>query len=107
MYSTFNIDINDLNVIEFYPYPSVVLYTLGMYDDIWSPGTGDKKVKILFEKVLEKANKEHSTNFLDNKIAFKFKHIPTKTMLYVGYKDGIYRLGLSVKQEYNKKVILK
>ena len=49
MYSTFNLQIDELKVTEFYPYPSVVLYTLGMYDEMWSPGSGDKKIKNLFE----------------------------------------------------------
>ena len=106
MYRTFNLDINDLKVTEFYPYPSVVLYSLGMYDDVWSPGAGDKKVKVLFEKVLEKANKEHNASFLDNKIAFKVVHVPTGCQFYIGCKDGIYRFGFGVKQEYDRKIIL-
>ena len=106
MYRTFNLNINDLKVIEFYPYPSVVLYTIGMYDDVWTSGTGDKKVMKLFNDVLEKANKEHNTNFLDNKIAFKVIHIPTGSQFYIGYKDGIYRFGFGVKQEYDRKIIL-
>lgn len=106
MYRTFNLDINDLKVTEFYPYPSVVLYQIGMYDDIWSPGNGDKKVKALFEKVLEKANKEHNASFMDNKIAFKVIHVPTSSQFYIGVKDGIYRFGFGVKQEDGRKIIL-
>jgi len=106
MYSTFNLQIDELKVTEFYPYPSVVLYTLGMYDEIWSPGTGDKKIKNLFDKVLEKANKDHNANFMDNKIAFKVIHVPTGCQFYIGYKDGIYRFGFDVKQEYDRKIIL-
>lgn len=106
MYSTFNLQIDELKVTEFYPYPSVVLYTLGMYDEMWSPGTGDKKIKNLFDKVLEKANKDHNANFMDNKIAFKVVHVPTGCQFYIGYKDGIYRFGFGIKQEYNHKIIL-
>lgn len=106
MYRTFNLQIDDLKVVEFYPYPSVILYQIGMYDEIWNPGCGDKNVKHLFEKVLEKANTSHNTNFLDNKIAFKVIHEPTGCQFYIGVKDGIYRFGFGVKQEYDRKIIL-
>ena len=106
MYSTFNLQIDDLKVVEFYPYPSVILYQIGMFDEIWNPGHGDKNVKRLFEKVLEKANNAHHTNFLDNKIAFKVIHEPTGCQFYIGVKDGIYRFGFGVKQEYDRKIIL-
>jgi hypothetical protein len=56
--------------------------------------------------VLGKANDEHNTNFMDNKIAFKVVHIPTGTQFYIGLKDGIYRFGFGVKQESNRKIIL-
>lgn len=106
MYRTFNLQIDDLRVVEFYPYPSVILYQIGMYDEVWNPGCGDKNVKRLFEKILEKANKEHNANFLDNKIAFKVIHEPTGGQFYIGIKDGIYRFGFGVKQEYDRKIIL-
>lgn len=98
--------IEDIDVVELYPYPSVVLYVISKYDDAWSVGNGDEKVKKLFETVLDKANKEHNNNFMDNKIAFKFIHKPTNTTMFIGYKDGIYRLGLGVKQQYDSKIIL-
>ena len=106
MYNTFNLQIDDLKVVEFYPYPSVILYQIGMYDEVWNPGCGDKNIKRLFEKVLEKANTSHNANFLDNKIAFKVIHEPTGCQFYIGVKDGIYRFGFGVKQEYDRKIIL-
>ena len=55
---------------------------------------------------LEKANKEHNASFMDNKIAFKVVHVPTGCQFYIGCKDGVYRFGFGVKQEYDRKIIL-
>ena len=43
---------------------------------------------------------------MDNKIAFKVVHVPTGCQFYIGCKDGVYRFGFGVKQEYDRKIIL-
>ena len=44
-------------------------------------------------------------HLMDNKIAFKVLYVPTNTILYIGYKDNTWSVGLSVSQEYNKEII--
>lgn len=99
-------NLKDVEILEFYPYPSHVSIEIAEYDEFINK-RGDHHVKELFEAILSKANKEYNRNFLDNKIAFKIRHVPTNTTLFVGMKDSVYRVGLKVENENDWKVVLK
>lgn len=89
---------SDFEITEFFPYPSVILYDIASYDDIWNKGKGDPWVKDFFEHILNMAEMVHNTKFMDNKIAFHIVHkkVPGSS-LYVGYINGIYKIGLSAR----------
>lgn len=91
----------DLEVLSFYPYPSCILCDIAEYDEMWNEGTGDKHCKSLFNTICKMAEAKYGCQLMDNKIAFKFRHIPSDTILYIGYKDGIYKVGLKVFNESN------
>lgn len=93
---------SDFNIVEFFPYPSIVLYPISIYDDMWHKGKGDPWVKDFFERILNMAEVMYDQKFMDNKIAFHITHknVPNSS-LYVGYKDGIYRIGLLAKNMDN------
>lgn len=100
-------NISNINIIGFYSYPSTIQYRLSEYNELKEPATGDEKVKRLFELVLKEASNKLNKNLMDNKVAFKIEHIPTNTILYVGYKDNIYALGLNVYKEYGTMIEIK
>lgn len=93
---------SDFNIVEFFPYPSVVIYEISSYDDMQHKGKGDPWIKDFFDEVVNMAEMTYERKFMDNKIAFRITHkkLPDSS-LYVGYKDGIYRIGLSVKNSNN------
>lgn len=94
--------IDDFKIIEFYPYPSFVQYEITSWNE-WEK-RGDMNAKKLFEVILEKAEELTGYILKDNKIAFKVIHKPTGTTLYIGYKDGIYKIGMGVWSEVPSKV---
>ena len=95
---------DNFEVLAFYPYPSVVLYSLSEYTEIFGKKNGDRHVKQLFDGILKKAEAMKGKRLIDNKIAFKVLYVPTNTILYIGYKDNTWSVGLSVNQEYNKEI---
>ena len=97
---------SDFNVVEFFPYPSIILYSISSYDVMWNPGKGDPWVKDFFDHIVNMAEVMYDQKFMDNKIAFHIVHkkVPGSS-LYVGYKDGIYRIGLLAKNMDNIPVI--
>jgi len=97
---------SELEVLKFYPYPSHVRYDIAEYDELWHENTGDRHVKQLFELVRDMAEIKHNRRFMDNKVAFKFRHIASDTILYVGYKDGIYKVGLNAYNDFNREIDL-
>mgnify|MGYP003309981564 CR=1 FL=1 len=98
----------DFEVKEFYMYPTSVLHRIVEFDNGFHENSPNnvEDVKDFFEEILNVANKKLNKNLMDNKIAFKVVHIPTGTLFYIGLKDGIYRFGFGVKQEYDRKIIL-
>lgn len=95
---------DNFEVLAFYPYPSVVLYSLSAYTEIFGKKNGDRRVKQLFDGILKKAEVMKGKHLMDNKIAFKVRYVTTDTILYIGYKDNTWSVGLSVYQEYNKEI---
>lgn len=95
---------DNFEVIAFYPYPSVVLYRMSEYTELFGKKDGDRHVKQLFDGILKKAEAMKGKHLMDNKIAFKVRYVPTDTILYIGYKDNTWSVGLSVNQEYNKEI---
>ena len=94
---TFNYD--KFEVLSYHAYPTTVLYELNSYTELFGRATGDKHVQILFENVLKDMDAKHNKYLRDNKVAFKLRHVPTGTILYVGYKDNTYRVGLDITKE--------
>ena len=99
----FNAD--NFDILEFYPYPSSVQYRIAECNCLFDNFKGDIKVKNIFDNILAKANKMTGRDLMDNKISFKVRHIPTDTILYIGFKDNIYAIGLKVWQEFNEKYV--
>ena len=88
---------DSFDVLEFYPYPSYVQNILTEYNE-WDR-CGEKSVKRFFESVLNTTNIAVGHNLMDNKIAMKIRHRSTGTILYTGYKDNRYIIGLSLMTE--------
>ena len=93
-------------VLAFYPYPSVVLYRLSEYTELFGKKNSNRHVKQLFDGILKKAETMKGKHLMDNKIAFKVLYVPTNTIIYIGYKDNTWSVGLSVNQKYNKEITL-
>lgn len=89
---------NDFDILKFYSYPCSVVDRLIEYSEDGVHGnTGERQVKKFFEDCLkETENKSGRKHLMDNKIAMKIYHKPSKTTLYVGYKDNIWSIGLSM-----------
>lgn len=92
-------------VLTFYPYLSVVLHRLSEYTELFGKKDGDPHVKQLFDGILKKAEAMTGKHLMDNKIAFKVRYVPTDTILYIGYKENTWSVGLSVHHEYNKEIV--
>ena len=100
---------DNFEVLAFYPYPSVVLHRMSEYTELFGQKCGkcgDRHVKQMFDGILKKAEAMKGKRLMDNKIAFKVLYVPTNTILYIGYKDNTWSVGLSVNQEYNKEITL-
>lgn len=104
----FNAD--KFDVEAYLPYPSVVHNRLNEYDDFYSK-RGDRHVKQFFEQLREKVKNEQGKDYFDNKVAYRIRHKETGTVLWVGYKDNIWSIGLTAMNmdnpdriiEFNKK----
>ena len=97
---------DNFEVLAFYPYPSVVLHRMSEYTELFGQKGGDRHVKQMFDGILKKAEAMKGKRLMDNKITFKVLYVPTNTILYIGYKDNTWSVGLSVNQEYNKEITL-
>ena len=97
---------DNFKVLAFYPYPSVVLYRLSEYTELFGKKDRNRHVKQMFDGILKKAEAMKGKRLMDNKIAFKVLYVPTNTILYIGYKDNTWSVGLSVNPEYNKEITL-
>ena len=95
---------DNFEVLAFYPYQSVVLHRMSEYTELFGQKGGDRHVKQMFDGILKKAEAMKGKRMMDNKIAFKVLYVQTNTILYIGYKDNTWSVGLSVNQEYNKEI---
>ena len=102
------LDINNFDVIGFYPYPSVIPYRtiLNEYDEFFGAPHGDVNVKFFVEKIRQKVKKEQGRDYWDNKIAFKLRHKETGTIIYAGYKDNRYSIGLVAYNMDNRNLMI-
>ena len=88
---------DQFNILEFYGYPSYQQNIINEWDDFWK--RGDKSVKRFFEEILNRAEKKFGKKIMDNKIVFKLRLENSDSIIYAGYKDGIYKISLSAKSE--------
>lgn len=95
-----NIPIRHFEILVHYPYPSFVRDILCDYSEVFGKVEGDKYAKRLYEAVIEKVKGKTGKNLTDNKTGFKLRHIGTGTILYVGYKDNHWKIGLSCENEF-------
>lgn len=90
--------IDDLKVLEFYSYPTSVCERLVEWDEGFHTGKRglDEDVKEYFEELLKDTEKKLNKSLYDNKIAMKVLHKPSNTILYFGYKDWNWCVGLNL-----------
>lgn len=104
---------DNFKIKAFYKYPTCVVDRIVEYNEFDNKHTaGNKNVKKFFDELMSMAAKM-STEYnqhvsMDNKIAFEIEHKDTGTILYAGYKDNIYCIGLSLNSYMTgPKVVLK
>lgn len=84
---------HEFEIKEFYSYPTAVVDRIAEWDEGFHPG-GEEDVKDLFNVLLENAEIALEKDLHDNKIAMKVIYKPTNTVMYVGYKDWNWSVGL-------------
>ena len=97
-----NIKFKDIEILEFYPSRTWVTDIICSYSE-FSNETGDITAKKLCTDIQRYLEVRDQKSFIQNKTAFKIRHKPTNTILYVGCFDCDYTIGLSIKQEKNQK----
>lgn len=91
------VNYTDFDVVAFYSYPCSVVDRITEYEEDGFHGTrGDVNIKKLFHDCLGVAEHKLNKRLMDNKIALKIRHKDYGTEFYIGYKDGIYSLGLAM-----------
>ena len=95
---TFTFDPNSMVVTAFYSYPTCVVDRIAEYsEDLFDKPRGDNNIKELFEDCLKYTEEKLAKNHLmDNKIAMKVVIPETGQFFYIGYKDNIYTIGLTL-----------
>lgn len=93
---------NSFDVLEFYPYPSFIQEQIAVYNEI--ENLGEKHVMQLFDDLFEIAKNKNDKIYINNKIVMKIRGRSTGTILYIGYKDGIYSIGLSMYTQSSQKI---
>ena len=93
---------DSFDVLEFYPYASFIQEQIVVYNELEK--LGENHVKQLFDDLFEIAKSKNDKVYIDNKIAMKIRGCNTGTILYIGYKDGIYSIGLSMYTESSRKI---
>ncbi len=89
---------DNFEILKFYSYPCSVVERLAEYTecDLNNP-CGDRHVKKFFEDCLKQTEFQTCRkSLMDNKIAMEIRHKASNTILYVGYKDNTYCIGLSM-----------
>lgn len=99
---TFSFDKEHLNFlpVAFYSYPTCVCDRITEYEDFPDSkprfDRGDDDVKEFFEDCLKYAEEKLGRQLMDNKIAMKVVVPDTGQYFFVGYKDNIYTIGLTL-----------
>ena len=99
-------DKKDYEILAFYPYTSIVQDRIADYNEMFKP-RGDKRIKDLFNAILDETNDKCGREFNDNKIAFKIKDNRDGKIYYIGQKDWDYPIGESIFQETATEVTFK
>jgi len=91
-------NINNFEILEFYSYPTTIVHRMVEYDEGFHKNSPDnvEDVKDFFEDVLKYAENKLGKSLMDNKVAFKILYKPTNTIMYVGYKDWNWTIGLGL-----------
>ena len=95
----FNFNPKRMIPIVFYHYRTCVIDRIAEFEDFADKNSrfaGDKGVKQFFEDCLKYAEETLGRHLMDNKIAMKVVLPETGQYFYVGYKDNIYCIGLSL-----------
>ena len=97
----FNFDPKRMIPVAFYHYPTCVVDRIAEFEDSPFGGKprfdrGDDDVKEFFEDCLKYAEERLGRRLMDNKIAMKVVIVDTGQYFYVGYKDNIYCIGLTL-----------
>ena len=95
---------NSFDVLEFYPYPSFVQEKIAVYNEI--ENLGEKHIMQLFDDLFEIAKSKNDKVYINNKIVMKIRGRRTGTILYIGYKDGVYSIGLSMYTQSSQKIYI-
>lgn len=96
----FNFDPKRMIPVAFYYYPTCVVDRIAEFEDFAGQkprfDRGDDDVKEFFEDCLKYAEERLGRRLMDNKIAMKVVLPDTGQYFYVGYKDNIYCIGLTL-----------
>ena len=96
----FKFDPQRMIPVAFYHYPTCVVDRIAEFEDFVDQkphfNKGDDDVKEFFEDCLKYAEERLGRHLMDNKIAMKVIIVDTGQYFYVGYKDNIYCIGLSL-----------
>ena len=92
-----NINIEDIKILEFYPYRTWVKEPIAFYDK--ANQKGDLGVKVLCDNIQNFLDFKGFGSYVGNKTAYKVLQKSTGKIYYIGIFDFEYTIGLSVKQE--------
>ena len=96
----FNFDPQRMIPVKFYHYPTCVVDRIVEFEETFGNkphfDRGNKDVKKFFEDCLKYAEEKLGRHLMDNKIAMKVVVPDTGQYFFVGYKDNIYTIGLSL-----------
>lgn len=106
------IRLSDIELLECFHDITNIKYPLSFYREeqflIDKPKSyGDRNVRELFDSIYNYAmTLSDGKIYATDNVAIRFLHKPTYTVLCVGYKNGIYRLGLEVENGDNASSII-
>lgn len=96
---TFSFDPKSMVVTSFYSYPTCVVDRIAEFEEYVDEPVrrkADKDIKEFFEDCLKYAEEKLGRHLMDNKIAMKVVIPETGQFFYVGYKDNIYTIGITL-----------
>ena len=96
---TFDFDPKRMIPVVFYHYPTCVVDRIAEFEEYIDQPVrrkADDDVKEFFDGCLKYAEERLGCQLMDNKIAMKVVVPDTGQYFFVGYKDNIYTIGLSL-----------